>query len=90
MNPSGRSSRFGHLHLASGQTRLATSLVRIGKSDPRPSPQEDVAEVVEEHGLERRTPNTITDDQKLYDELQQIREQGMHSTTRKKYRVFEL
>ncbi|WP_162354564.1 IclR family transcriptional regulator [Natrialba swarupiae] len=39
-------------------------------------PQEDVAEVVEEHGLERRTPNTITDDQKLYDELEQIREQG--------------
>lgn len=39
-------------------------------------PMEYVVDVVEEHGLERRTPNTITDEQELYDELEQIREQG--------------
>jgi DNA-binding IclR family transcriptional regulator len=37
---------------------------------------ERVDEIVEEHGLERYTENTITDEEALFDELERIREQG--------------
>lgn len=39
-------------------------------------PDERVKEIVDEYGLPRMTSNTITDTDRLYDELEDIREQG--------------
>lgn len=39
-------------------------------------PEERLIEVLDEHGLAARTPNTITSRERLFDELARIREQG--------------
>jgi DNA-binding IclR family transcriptional regulator len=39
-------------------------------------PEEQVRHVIRESGLQRRTPHTITDEETLFAELEQIREQG--------------
>lgn len=36
-----------------------------------------VAEIIDQHGLPRYTPDTITDPDELFDELEQIREEGV-------------
>jgi len=47
-----------------------------GKAILASLPQEQVVGVVSNHGLKKRTKNTITDEQELYEELEQIRDQG--------------
>lgn len=47
----------------------------LGKAMLAFMPEQRVQEIVEQHGLEQRTPNTITDYGALQDELEQIREQ---------------
>lgn len=54
-----------HLHyLASGKAMLAHM------------PRERVTEIVDEHGLERRTDETIESVDRLFDELETVRERG--------------
>lgn len=55
-----------YLHcIASGKAMLANM------------PQENVEAIIEQHGLPERTPNTITDPGKLFEELAEIRERGI-------------
>ncbi|MDQ2053825.1 IclR family transcriptional regulator [Halobellus sp. H-GB7] len=54
-----------HMHFNSGGKAILAHL-----------PDEEVERIVDEHGLPARTENTITDRERLYDELEQIREQG--------------
>lgn len=39
--------------------------------------EERIVEIVERHGLPKRTENTITDREQLFEELEEIREQGV-------------
>ncbi len=39
-------------------------------------PEERVREIIDQHGLPQATPNTITDPDELFDELQQVRDRG--------------
>lgn len=39
-------------------------------------PEERIRDIVDKYGLERRTSNTITDTERLFEELEQIRERG--------------
>lgn len=49
----------------------AGKAILAGKSD------EEVWEIIETKGLERQTPNTITDSEELFKELEQIRDTGV-------------
>ncbi|UHH24012.1 IclR family transcriptional regulator [Halobacterium noricense] len=56
----------GHLHSsASGKAILAAL------------PDDRVHEIIDEYGLSASTPNTITDQESLFDELEDIRESGV-------------
>ena len=48
----------------------------LGKAILAELPRERVAEIVDEHGLPTETPNTIADQESLFDELERIRERG--------------
>ena len=47
-----------------------------GKSMLAHLPEEKVEEIVDRHGLTRRTDNTITDREELFDKLEAVRERG--------------
>jgi DNA-binding IclR family transcriptional regulator len=47
----------------------------IGKAILALQPEHRIKEIIEYHGLEQRTPNTITDYDDLMDELEQVRNQ---------------
>ncbi|WP_265110826.1 IclR family transcriptional regulator [Halosolutus halophilus] len=65
VNPPARIGKGVHLHpLAAGKAILAHL------SDPR------VEEIIDQHGLPKITPNTITDEEALFAELERIRERG--------------
>lgn len=59
------------------QTSITASLhcTALGKSILAFEPQHRIDEIVEHHGLEQQTPNTITDYDELMAELEQIRNQ---------------
>jgi len=61
-------SRIGsryHLHVnANGKVTLAEL------------PDEEVTRIIQEHGLPRKTDQTITDEDRLFEELETVREQG--------------
>lgn len=75
-----------YLYLATGAEavsvgiRLGTQLplhcLASGKAILAALPERRVEEIVEEHGLQAHTPNTITDPETLYAELETIRERG--------------
>lgn len=48
----------------------------LGKAILSSLPNERVRKVIDKHGLSRKTKNTITDHEALFEELQQIRERG--------------
>jgi len=54
-----------HLHYNSGGKAILAHLSR-----------EDVERILDRHGLPKRTPNTITDREALFEELELIRERG--------------
>ncbi|SEH42674.1 MULTISPECIES: IclR family transcriptional regulator [Halopenitus] len=54
-----------HLHLNSGGKAILSRL-----------PEDRVADIVDRHGLPRRTEATITDPDALFDELETVRERG--------------
>lgn len=56
--------------------RLPLSTTAPGKVILAHLPEERVAEILDEHGTPAATPNSITDRETLYDELETIREQG--------------
>lgn len=47
-----------------------------GKAIMAHLPRQQVEEIIDKHGLKQRTGNTITDEEDLYAELEQIRERG--------------
>jgi DNA-binding IclR family transcriptional regulator len=58
------------------QRREPLHITASGKAVLAHLPDERVDEIISEHGLERYTENTITDESELYDELETIRQQG--------------
>ena len=50
--------------------------VAIGKAILAHYPNKKISSIVKEHGLAKKTPNTITDHETLLNELERIREQG--------------
>lgn len=48
----------------------------VGKSILAHLPEERVREIIDEHGLERRTENTITEEDELLAQLEEIRDRG--------------
>lgn len=72
-NPLHQHSRIGtrhHLHMSSPGKAMLAEL-----SD------EEVQAIIEDHGLPPQTEHTITDDERLFDELDEIRERGYATTT---------
>lgn len=76
-----------YIHKQHGNRAVETGNFPIGQQVPLHAtasgkvvlahlPEERVEEIVESEGLIRRTPNTITAREELYDALEQIREQG--------------
>jgi DNA-binding IclR family transcriptional regulator len=49
----------------------------LGKTILANLPQERVDAIIEEHGLPAMTENTVTDRDKLFEELEQVREEGV-------------
>ncbi|ADB63203.1 transcriptional regulator, IclR family (plasmid) [Haloterrigena turkmenica DSM 5511] len=48
----------------------------LGKAILAHTPRERVEEIIDRHGLKRYTPQTITDREELFDELEAVRERG--------------
>ena len=79
--------RGSYLHRARGEnavmveahvgTRVTLHSTGLGKAILAHLPEERVEEIVEIHGLEPCTPNTIADRDSLFEELSTIREQGL-------------
>lgn len=57
--------------------RLTMHDIAAGKAILAELDDERVWEIIDEHGLPRRTENTITDPEELFDELDEIRETGV-------------
>jgi DNA-binding IclR family transcriptional regulator len=51
--------------------------IASGKAILAHLPHERVEEIIDSHGLPARTPNTITDPDELFDELERVREDGI-------------
>lgn len=51
-------------------------ITATGKAILAQKPDTEIRDIIEEHGLERHTPHTITDEQVLLDELETIRKCG--------------
>lgn len=49
----------------------------VGKSILAHLPEERVREIIDEHGLEQKTDNTITDPDELFNELKKVRKEGI-------------
>jgi DNA-binding IclR family transcriptional regulator len=56
--------------------RCPLHVTALGKAILAHLPEDRVAEIINEHGLEARTPETITDRGALFDELGTVRERG--------------
>ena len=56
--------------------RMPLHTVAPGKAILAELPHERVEEILDQHGLERMTKNTITDRDELYEELERTRERG--------------
>jgi DNA-binding IclR family transcriptional regulator len=76
-----------YLHKAEGENAVQTSSF-VGDQNPLHStalgkailaflPEERVDQIVDQHGLPAKTPNTITDRDELDEELEQTREEGL-------------
>lgn len=76
-----------YLHKTSGEHAIQTAsytgnrkylhCTALGKAILSQLPEERVDDILETRGLPQRTPRTITDREDLFDELDQIREQGV-------------
>lgn len=55
---------------------IPMNAVSAGKAVLAELPEERVREIIRDHGLPKRTENTITDEEQLFKELETIREQG--------------
>lgn len=51
--------------------------IASGKAILAYMPQERVEEIIDQHGLPARTPNTITDPDELFEEIERIRDDGV-------------
>lgn len=58
------------------QQRDPLYLTAAGKAILAHKPRERVEEIIEQDGFERRTRNTITDEETLFDELETVRQRG--------------
>lgn len=75
-----------YVHTALGENAVQTdsgvgkhvpiNTVSAGKAILAHMPEADVRDIVDKHGLPKRTKNTITDAETLFDELKAIRERG--------------
>lgn len=75
-----------YLYKAGGESAVQTAseigkreflhCIALGKAMLAYMPESRVHEIIDKHGLERQTPNTITNREDLFDELDQIRKQG--------------
>lgn len=75
-----------YLHRAEGErevksnTRAGTAVdlpaTALGKAILAYLPEHRVTEILDRHGLSRQTPNSITDRDDLFDELETVRERG--------------
>jgi len=78
--------RIVHVHRSTGERAVKTNsrigkrqrmhATAAGKSILAHLPQEEVDQLITEQGLPKLTMNTITDPQKLYAELERVRERG--------------
>lgn len=74
-----------YVHRSQGNMAMATRAGReadlhctsAGKAALAHMPESKVCEIIEEHGLERYTKNTITDPDELFEALEKIREKGV-------------
>lgn len=57
-------------------SRVYAHCTAVGKSMLAHLPREEVEEVLARHGLPARTSNTITDKERLFQELERVRQQG--------------
>lgn len=62
---------------ASIGTRNPMHCTALGKAILAYLPEDRVDEIIDQHGLPTKTPNTITDRETLYDELGEIRDRGL-------------
>lgn len=79
--------RGSYLHRARGDdavmveahvgTRVPLHSTGLGKAILAHLPEERVEEIVDEHGLKQFTPNTITDRERLFEELREIHDSGL-------------
>ncbi|WP_129113837.1 IclR family transcriptional regulator [Halegenticoccus tardaugens] len=56
--------------------RLYMHQIAAGKAILAEYPHERVREIIDQHGLPKATENTISDEERLFEELERIREQG--------------
>lgn len=68
--------RAVHIDSYLGQ-RVHLHTLALGKAILAHFPRDHVNEIVETHGLPKRTNLTITDEEELFDELEQIRQSGI-------------
>lgn len=76
-----------YLHSAKGEQAVELDIytgmhisiysTALGKTILAHYPEERVHEIIDEHGLVRKTENTITDREKLFAELEEIRDRGV-------------
>jgi DNA-binding IclR family transcriptional regulator len=76
-----------YLHRAHGEKAVNTDSyigqrvhlhnTALGKAILAHFPESRVSEIIDQHGLPRTTPNTITSREELFDELETIREEGV-------------
>lgn len=57
-------------------SRVYAHCTAVGKSMLAHLSREEVEEILARHGLPARTPNTITDKERLFQELERVRDQG--------------
>ncbi|ARS91020.1 IclR family transcriptional regulator [Natrarchaeobaculum aegyptiacum] len=62
--------------MSSGETNYMHA-TGTGKAILAHRPREDVEAIIDQHGLPEMTENTITDEEVLFDELEEIRERGL-------------
>lgn len=76
-----------YLHRANGKNAVKTDSyigqrvylhnTALGKAILAHLPEERVDEILDQHGMPRTTPNTITDRDELFAELERVREEGV-------------
>jgi DNA-binding IclR family transcriptional regulator len=66
----------GSAYNKNGQTRFDLHTSSAGKSILAQLPNEEVREVISERGLDQKTDGTIASEESLFEELEEIREEG--------------